>query len=152
MKKGIRVPLAFKHLSFYIGLLVIPVIFMGYIIHYYLLANLKGQVTATNEQKLVQMKDIMDTKLSELHKISMQVSTQHELTPYFVNNFFDVYKAQKLLNYKAGNDFIYEIFYYIRGDQYLFSGGSSYMLPSFINSYYQFPNWSYDEFYKDMNE
>jgi len=125
---------------------------MGYIIHYYLLANLKGQVTATNEQKLVQMKDIMDTKLSELHKISMQVSTQHELTPYFVNNFFDVYKAQKLLNYKAGNDFIYEIFYYIRGDQYLFSGGSSYMLPSFINSYYQFPNWSYDEFYKDMNE
>nr|WP_267917627.1 helix-turn-helix domain-containing protein [Lederbergia citrisecunda] len=125
---------------------------MGYIIHYYLLANLKEQVTASNEQKLVQMKDIMDTKLSELHKISMQVSSQHELTPYFVNNFFDVYKAKKLLNYKVGNDFIYEIFYYIRGDQFLFSGGSSYMLAPFINSYYQFPNWSYDDFYKDMNE
>ncbi|MDQ8737155.1 helix-turn-helix domain-containing protein [Paenibacillus sp. LHD-38] len=152
MKKSVRIPLVIQHLSFYILLLIIPVIIMGYIFHNSLLTNLKEQVTESNEQKLIQMKTMMDTKLSELHKISMQVSTQHELTPYFFNNFFDVFKAKQILDYKVGNDFIYEVFYYIRGDQYLFSSGSSYSLDSFINSYYQYQNWSHDDFYKDINE
>ncbi len=147
-----RIPLSLQYLSFYIIILIIPVFFLGYIIHFYLLANLKGQVMASNEQKLVQMKEMVDTKLSEFHKISMQVSTQHELTPYYVDNFFDVFKAKRILNYKVGNEFIYELFYHIRGNDYLFSGDSSYSIDSFIRSYYQFQNWTPEQFYQDINE
>ncbi|MBP1914960.1 hypothetical protein J2Z23_001915 [Lederbergia galactosidilyticus] len=151
-KKHIRLPLSIQYLSFYIVILIILIIFLGTIIHFYLLATLKGQVMDSNEKKLIQMKDIVDTKLLEFHRISLQVSSQHELTPNYVDNFFDVYKAKKLLNYKVGNDFIYELFYYIRGNDYLFSGDSSYSFPAFTSTYYQFQNWPYDDFYQAINE
>lgn len=125
---------------------------MGYIIHFQLMTSLKEQVTASNKQKLTQMKDIMDTKLLELHNISMQISTQPELTPYSINNFYDVFKAKKLLNYKVGNDFIYDLFYYIRDGDYIYSGDSSYSVPLFLQSHYQYMHWPYDEFYQDINE
>ncbi|MBO0993311.1 helix-turn-helix domain-containing protein [Bacillus sp. SD088] len=151
-KRRIRIPLSLQFLSFYILILIVPVLFLGSIIHFYLLANIKGQVMESNEKKLIQMKDILDTKLSEFHRISLQVSSQHELTPYYVNNFFDVFKAKKILNYKVGNDSIYELFYYIRGNDYLFSSDSSYSFPSFTDSYFQFENWSYEDFYQTLNE
>ena len=54
-KKHIRLPLSIQYLSFYIIILIIPIIFLGTIIHFYLLATLKGQVMDSKEKKLIQM-------------------------------------------------------------------------------------------------
>lgn len=151
MRKQVRIPIFYQHLFIYIILLIVPLFIIGYIIHFQLLTSLKSQVTESNEQKLTQMKDIMDTKLLELHNISMQISNQPELTPYSINNFYDVFKAKKLLNYKAGNDFIYDLFYFIRDGDYLYSEDSSYSIPLFIESHYQYKHWQKDDFYQKIN-
>ncbi|GHH97993.1 helix-turn-helix domain-containing protein [Neobacillus kokaensis] len=152
MKRNYRIPLVYKYLLFYIVLLILPIFIMGYIIHFQIMTNLKQQVQESNKQKLTQVKDVIDTKLLEIHNISTKISNQPELTPYAIHNFYDVYQAQKLLDYKVGNDFIYDLFYFIRNGKYIYSANSSYSLSIFLKSHFQYKNWSAEDFYQTINK
>jgi hypothetical protein len=83
---------------------------------------------------LIQMKDIVDVNMSEMNKIAAQISTDPELTPYFISkNFYNALLARRTMNYTIANEFIEHLTYYIRDEQYLYSAQSTYTISRFID-------------------
>ena len=148
--KRLNITLGIQYFLFYVVLLIVPVIILGFIIHFYLMASLKSEVMSSNEQKLNQVKDVIDSHLVEMQNITSLVSSKGEFTPNYLTNYYQVMNAKEFLTYKIGNEFIHDVFYFTRDKEYLFTNKTSYNLDLFTENYYKFENWSNDEFYDDL--
>jgi two-component system response regulator YesN len=151
-KNKFNVSLRFQHLAFYIALLIVPSLILSYIIHFYLLDDLEKEVIVSNEQRITQIKEVIDSKLAEIDHISSGISRKREFSPNYLTDYYHVMKAQELLNYANGNNFIRDIFYFSRDKNYLFSNKTSHTFPRFSDYHYNYANWSTEALVKDISE
>lgn len=143
----------YKYLLSYIIVLIIPIVLLGVSSYKQTVNNLYDQVSMNHMDALEQMKESIDGKLVEMNKIAAQMGMNSDLTPYALHqDFYQVYKAKSLLDYKSANDYFHEILLYIRDYDFLYSARSTYSLSSFIREIYPFQGWSEAQFKADMNE
>lgn len=103
---------------------------------------------------LEQIQDSFDVKIKELHKISAEITSKPELTPYQLKqNMYNAVKAKNVFRtYTSANNFIKEVFLYMKDEPYIYSGSSTYPKSLFIDTFYRYENWTFEQFTKDMNE
>lgn len=144
--------LRFQHLLLYFILLTIPVFILSYTIHFSLLKSLQDEVRVSREKELTQVKEVIDAKLEGIDNISYTVSTMSEFSPNYLTNYLQVRNTKKFLNYKIFDPFIYDLLYYSRNDDYLFSYNTSYTVANFFHNHYKYLNWSANKFHQDITE
>lgn len=152
MKLGkIKLPLFYQYLLSYIIVLLIPLSIVGATVYAHFVDLLKHQVTTSNRQMLIQMRDVSDAQMKAITKISVKVSSLPDLSPYRLENFHNAYRAKNLLGLE-GNEFIENMLLYMRGGKYLFSASTSYTVSLFYHSMFQYQNWTYDDFHETLNQ
>lgn len=101
----------------------------------------------------IKVESTMDMQLRQLEKVAVQLYNDKIFGPAFIkSDQFNAMQAKKALyNYDITNDFIHELFFYIRDDELLYSSLSSYSISSFIGSAYHYAHWDKASFRNDIN-
>ncbi|MEK3888296.1 helix-turn-helix domain-containing protein [Bacillus sp. FSL K6-3431] len=147
-----RIPLFYKYLLSYSILLIIPLIVTSLFSYKHYVSILKEEIMLGHEQMLEQMRDTFDTKIREMNTISYEISSNPELTPYYLEqNMYHAYAAKRLLNFTVANNFFQNVFLYIKEGDYIYSAESTYSIPLFTDKIYQYRNWSPSQFRNDLN-
>ncbi|WP_106766654.1 helix-turn-helix domain-containing protein [Paenibacillus faecalis] len=149
-----EMPLFYKYLISYLSLLIIPVLLIGLLVFRYSVDILKEEIVSNHQRMLEQIQGSFDTKIKEMNKISAEIASKPELTPYQLNqNMYNAVKAKQWFRtYTSANNFIKEVFLYFKGQPYIYSGSSTYPTSKFIDTFYPYENWSFEQFMKDLGE
>ncbi|MHA6483326.1 helix-turn-helix domain-containing protein [Paenibacillus sp. strain BS8-2] len=145
MKLG-KMSLFYKYLISYALLLILPVLVTGFFAYQYFVGMLQTQVLQSNHGMLEQVRDTMDTELSEMRNIAIQLSVKREFDPDQLGEAFAVYEAkEKISLYADANTFFSEVVYKAHGVPLLISSQSTYLLPVFHQMYLK--GWmNYEQF------
>ncbi|MBO2944391.1 helix-turn-helix domain-containing protein [Paenibacillus sp. F411] len=145
-----RFPLFHRYLLSYMLLLFLPIIVIGAVAYTHFVSILQDQVLSTNRKALQEAQQAVDTKMSEITKISAHVSMTRELSPRELQRPYDLFEVRELFNYSVANTFISDILLYFQGSSFLYSYNSSYSLPIF-HTLFNYSSWSPEELQKDLD-
>lgn len=147
MKLG-KMSLFYKYLISYALLLILPVLVTGFFVYQYFVGMLQTQVLQSNHGMLEQVRDTMDTQLSEMRNIAIQLSAKREFDPEQLGEAYAVYEAkEKISLYAEANTFFSEVVYKAHGVPLLISSKSTY-LPSVFHQMYLKEQMDYEQFEK----
>ncbi|MGG1638988.1 helix-turn-helix domain-containing protein [Paenibacillus sp. NRS-1760] len=147
MKLG-KMSLFYKYLISYALLLILPVLVTGFFVYQYFVGMLQTQVLQSNHGMLEQVRDTMDTQLSEMRNIAIQLSAKREFDPEQLGETYAVYEAkEKISLYAEANTFFSEVVYKAHGVPLLISSKSTY-LPSVFHQMYLKEQMDYEQFEK----
>ncbi|MBD2844396.1 AraC family transcriptional regulator [Paenibacillus sp. IB182496] len=146
-----RTPTFAKFLVSYMVVLLLPFLVVWFFLYAHFERVQTEQVYGSALNDLNQMKNIIESNINETYNMAARIAAEEELSPHYLQEFYHVYRSQKLLNYTTDNEFFYNVTYYVRNTDYMYSARTTYTLPI----YYQlhaYKNWSYSEFASDINE
>jgi len=143
----------YKYILTYAITLIIPLITFLYHINYNVIPLFEQQAIEAVRRNLLNGKERTEEKFKEMHRISVSIEKNLMLLPPNINqNYYKKYMAvEELKKYRSGDEFYYDIAYYIRGDDIIYTSSYPFSIEAFINSVYKFSNWNYDDFYYDIN-
>lgn len=143
----IKSKLFIKYITSYIILLLIPILILGFIISDSYVSFLNREITTSNLNLLEQSRDSLDSKINELHKLSIQISNNPYLTnSYLADNMPNVISSTKLLKSFAMPNNFYEQFYinYFDNDL-IYSPTGTYTTNYFFNTVYRNEAFSFQK-------
>ncbi len=142
-----------KYLFSYVVILLIPLLAMSVFSYNYFIRVFKDEVVNGNLGMITQVKNSIDQQLIGLKKIPGQIYNNYNLLPSTLgrSNYHSIQAVEDLKKYNTGNYLVNELFFYVRGEDILYSSVSTYSLPIFINAIYAYKDWNYNEFYEDIN-
>ena len=151
--EGRKSRLFFKYLISYILILCIPLVFTSIFIFGFFNRILEDEITNSNLTMLMHINNVVDNQILEFKKISNQIVNNYKLKPHTMdkNTTAKMEAIQELKNYSIGNDFIYNLVLYVRNTDFIISASGTYDAGNFINYAYNYENWEYDDFLKDVN-
>lgn len=138
--------LFFRHLMSYIVVFVIPLLILGFYAYSHFTAVVTDNFNQSKEEAMNLIRDQLNLKMADVLNISQQLSKNSDLKPHTMNTFNGFYFSVERLNYPSANSFFYDIYYYVRGGDYLFSSSGTYRVPLFINQMYRYEKLDVDEF------
>lgn len=143
----------YKYLISFSIVLLIPLVFFIYMINNRILPTLRNQVINANRENLQKAREQIERKFGEMEKIALNISVNPRLLPYMIRqNYYKAYEGiVELMSYKNANDFIYDVLYYIRGDERIYGAYQSWELKLMMEKIYPFEKWTYDQLYEDIN-
>jgi two-component system response regulator YesN len=154
MRKSKKPSVVFlKFLFSYFTILLIPLVVMVIFVNTKFVSIIKNELIANNLDTLNALKTAVDSQLHQMQHLAFQMELNPRLRPFvFLEDPFEALSVKnELINLKATNNFIREIFIYFCGDNFLYSSSSTYSLNTFISDIYKFEDWHYNDFYKDIN-
>lgn len=145
--------LLYKYVLSYAVILLLPVMMVGFFVYQYFIQLLEEEVTRSNLNLLSQVKENVDTKMTELHNIAFHISGNPRLTPYQVtkNPFTELDTISQLRNYVSANTFISNFLLYFHGHNKVYSPYSTYDAAGFTDKIYRFEEWDPEQFQRDIN-
>ncbi len=143
----------YKYILTYTVTLIIPLMAFLYHINVNVITLIEQQTMDTVKGNLLRGKERTEEKFTDMQKITISIMENLQLLPHAINENY--YKRQtgvkELGKYRSGNGFYYDIAYYIRGDDTVYTSYQYSSIDVFINSVYNFENWNYEDFYIDIN-
>lgn len=139
----------YKFLASYIIVLIIPLLIISLLIYGSIVNTMVMYIKNENVNKLKQIRDYFDERIGEIKTIcaylpSYTAFQRHSLLNNTVSNKMGIIEV--LNNYNVNNNFIYEIFFYERGQDYLYSSSGVYKLNDFTNRFYSYRNLTHENF------
>ena len=125
----------FQSLISYLLILILPLLIVGIVVYSYFENLLQEQAMSNHRNMIEQVKIIMDDKLLEMTDIALKTSSNTELLPNALKNFYDVYRSKNSLAFQEGNLFIDDYMLYIRDGNYIYTSKSTYTLSIFFRIY-----------------
>ena len=153
MKENRRSGVFYKFLLSYIILLLIPILILGALIYNSFLKILTDEVLNKNTDMLIQVKNTIDTQMSELWKISVNLVNNPDLPRE--NAEKNPVESMKIVRYAANycfsNSFAEEMLLYMHGGSIIYSSSGTYTVDNFINTVYHFSRWKFKDFINEIN-
>lgn len=145
--------LFFKYLVSYMLILCIPLVFTSIFIFGYFSKILEKEITDGNLAMLTHINNVVDNQIWEFNKISNRIFSDLKLKPYTLNKntTAKIEAINELNNYRTGNDFIYNLALYVKNTDFIISASGTYDASNYINVVYNYDQWEYDDFIKDVN-
>lgn len=142
-----------KHLMYYAFILLIPLALFLSIIQFYILPVMINEVLETNKQHMLKISNQTDQLFEELDRIGLSITENRRLFPSTLSeNAYKKYEGTiELNNYIYANSLLFDIYYYIRGDQTVYTSHQAIHLKTLFTEIVSFNNWIYEEIYKDLN-
>jgi len=153
INKPFRLKILYTYLVTYAVILIMPLISFIYIINNNILTELQDQVVNANKNNLHRVREQTEQLFTEMEKIALSIIDNKRLLPFTIKeNYYKTYEGiVELKNYKYANEFIFEIFYYIRGYDKIYGSSQSSDLYFLFNNIYTFEKWNSKDIYKDLN-
>lgn len=151
MRRKLNLSLRSRYLTLYLILLALPIFILSYIIHFRLIPFLQQEIKTNSMNEVMQVQELMDAEWRNLFNISYDISYNSNFSPNILTDYNKVRIAQQDLNFKFFDPYIYDLLYYSREEGFLFSATSSYSVNYFTEKYYQFEDWSNEEFVGNLN-
>jgi two-component system response regulator YesN len=156
MKKSVntrKIRTLYKYLLSYTIILLIPLIFFTFLINTSILNSLKDQTLDAVKNNLIRIREQTEQKFNEMERIALSISDNLHLCPYVLKkNYYKAYEGiSELKSYLYGNDFIYDIMLYIRGDDRIYAASQSSDMQLMFENIYKFENWGFEELFHDIN-
>ncbi|TBL81044.1 helix-turn-helix domain-containing protein [Paenibacillus thalictri] len=145
MGSGKRSVRFYKLFLSYLLLVLFVVTAVGGMVYINIISALQNEVEQAQLSSVAQFRDTMETRLRELQRISVQISTNPLLTPYVLSQYgYDSYQAVAELNkYRTSNSFIHNIV--LKNMSYdssrLFAASGVYEQSEFFSRIYSYENW-----------
>jgi two-component system response regulator YesN len=151
--KSHRLKTLYKYILTYAVTLIIPLIAFLYHINKNVIPLFEQQAIDTVRENLLKGEERTEQKFKQMNKIVVSIGDNLALSPYTIReNHYKMHSAmEELRKYRSADDFYYDIAYYIKGNDYIYSSFHFTDVRTFINSFYNFENWDYDEFYNNIN-
>jgi AraC-like DNA-binding protein len=145
--------LFYQYMVSYIFVLMLPVLVIGFTAYSYFIGLMKEEVTRSNLTVLSQVKDTIETKMSELGNIAAHIAINPHLSPYMAtkNAYNEMNAIAELRNYAIANSFIYDMLLYFRGGEQLYSPYSVFDAKTYSDKIFHYENWRPADFYRDIN-
>lgn len=134
-----------RYLSSYVAVFVIPVLIIGYFSYSHFLSIITNHFNTSTHNAVTLIKDQLDAKISDAINISSQLSKQ-ELKPQSLNTFNGFYYAAQRMNYASANKFFFNIFYYVREGEYIYSGNGTYRFQFFYDDHLRYAEMERGDF------
>jgi two-component system response regulator YesN len=133
-------------------LLFIPILTISYFSFNYFSKVIDIEIRNFSLNSIAKVRNVIDMQLQQLEKICVQMYSDEIFSSFYIkDNPINAMQAKKALyNYDVTNDFVHELFFYIRSDKLLYSSLSSYSISSFLKSY-SYLHWDQTSFYNDIN-
>ena len=153
MNLGSAYKMFYKHLISYVVILLVPLIIFGILIYFYFIGIIKEDVLANNLNKLDRAREAIDNQVEQLFTISTQLNIKNTDSFFFQDRpLRAVNTISELSNYASTNNFIFDILFYYRGDDFIYSSTSSYEIPFMLDHIYQYENLDEASFKQLINE
>lgn len=131
--------LFYKYLLSYIIIFLIPFITISIIFYHISVQNLREEIINSNTDKIEQVKEFSDSRMSELENIATRISLDHRLTPYMFSQPYQSKEAIKeLTSYKVNSAIVDELYIYFHGENQIYSPRGTSTVETFINHVYPF--------------
>lgn len=144
-------PLFYRYLLSYVVLLLIPILLIGLLNVQRFIGILQEEITQGHRHVLEQARSTFESKINEMNKIAIEVSSKPELSPYKLNKSMSyALDAKDALRYTAANQFIHNVVLYLKDNPYMYSANTTYPVSAFAETIYQYQNWTSDQFLFDM--
>lgn len=123
-------------------------LFIGILVFNYFTYILRTDVEKSTQNMLEQERAMMDMRLLEMQRMTVQISTSSSLSPYILseNAYRTLQGIKELRNYVATNSFISDIFVYMRGGDFIYSPFGTYTPSSFIRKVFVYKDWEEKDF------
>ena len=143
----------FRKLLFsYLGILCVSVFVMIFITNTYFIGTVRDELIKRNSDVLTSMMGNVDMNISEMEDIRDRITLGGDFEAYYrmkdTGRIIDL--QGELTKYVGTNSFIDEIIVYLYNDNYIYSSSSSYTVPFFINTAFNYENWEEETFINDI--
>lgn len=144
--------LLYKYLFSYLLVFMLPFITISTILYHISVGKLEKEIIRSNMDKIDQIKDMTDTRLSELNSLATKISYDHRLTPYMLTEpYYDQQAIEELIRYKMSNSFIDEIFLnFNESKDLVYSSKGTSTFHTFVQSTYPVKNKDIEALNKGM--
>jgi two-component system response regulator YesN len=140
----------YYYLFSYIFLVITLLSFVSYVVYQSFITTLSNEIETSTVLSMSKIKDDMDTRIDEMNRIALQISSDSSLTPYKVSE--DAYApfrtVTELKKYQSSNLFINDIvlFYNCISCTTMYATSGTYDANDFFSQLYNFQNWSNEQF------
>lgn len=142
-----------KYVMTHFIVFIIPVILLVLFFTNTMLGSYTQDLRNKNLNLLQNMVEDFDARLVQIEKILLDMESDYDLAGYRAeDNVINRMKTQmRLKSYWVANGTFDELIYYVRGYDYLISSRTSYPVDLFIGSNFTYPQWTREDFQKDIN-
>ncbi|TBL78999.1 helix-turn-helix domain-containing protein [Paenibacillus thalictri] len=145
----------YKYFLSYVILPMTMLSIVGTVVYSNFISTLQHEVEASTVSSLSQIRDITDTRINEMEKISVQIAANPDLTRFKVSeDGYSSYKAiGELGKYRSSNSLIYDmaLVYPSQDITRLYAASGVFDYDSFFESVYQYETWSQAQFFEMLN-
>lgn len=145
-----------KYFSSYVLLVVLLLLVIGSVVYSQLMDKLQQEIEQSNQAMLRQIRDNMDLRMQEMHRISIQISTQPQLTPFMITQggYESMQMVRELKSYMSTNSFLHDLvlYYDYQGEEKFYAASGAYRPDLFFDHIYRYDHWGSGEFLKTIDE
>lgn len=137
-----RYGISIRFINYFFSYLLLLIVFTAVISFVYrsFYTTFRQEVENSSVSGLAQLRDIMDGRLEEMQRITLQVASNSKLTPYMANSggYSNYEVCTELKKLSSSNFFIYEtaLYYNYRDTRKIFATSGIYDCDMFFNYIY----------------
>ena len=145
----------YKYLLSYVLFLILVLSILGAAVQRNFKLTMQREVRRSNRTSVVQIRDLMDTRLQEMERIALNISYNDNLRYYKISgdNYESKQAVKELKKYKSSSGFIYDIaMYYNYGNSgsapgsRIYTSMTSAAPETFFNTLYHYEDRGVDDF------
>ena len=116
-----------RYMMSYLLVLMLPVIILLSVIYSQTMSTLRSEIMKNSANNLNRAREELDSQFNEFKAISFQISMMQEMRPFrFLEDPLRGVQAKTVLGkYKVVSQSIYDMLFYVRSDDYMFSTNTS---------------------------
>jgi len=152
-KKSKHSKLFYQYLLSYVLILATPLIILSVFIGGCVLDILKQEIHENNMYTLQNAKNIVETQLQHVTSTDHKVYLNNMLDGFILQNdtIMAIDTKKELETYCQMNPFLVDAAYYQANDEYIVAASSSCPKKEFWNIMYDYENWDYEDFLKELD-
>ncbi|WP_225442674.1 helix-turn-helix domain-containing protein [Paenibacillus lycopersici] len=137
----------------YILIFLVPLSGVTFVIYHNATANLRAEIEQSNVNQLDQVKQSIDTQMTNLLETASNISYDEHLTKFMVSHpYYGRDAIASLARYKSNNSILEELFLYYRGDDRIYSNLGMTDLNLVFDDMFHFEHWQPKEIKQALND
>ncbi|MBM7565989.1 helix-turn-helix domain-containing protein [Paenibacillus sacheonensis] len=136
----------------YILIFLVPLSGVTFVIYHNATANLRAEIEQSNVNQLNQVRQSIDTQMTNLLETASNISFDENLTKFMVSHpYYSRGAIASLARYKTNNSILDELFLYYRGDDRIYSNLGMTDLDLVFDKLFRFDRWQPQEVKQALN-
>ncbi|MCU6709954.1 AraC family transcriptional regulator [Paenibacillus sp. J5C_2022] len=139
-----------KYFFSYVLLVVLLLLTVGSLVYAQVIETLREEVERSNQAMLKQISDMMDVRVQEMHRISVQIASHPQLKSFkMAQGGYDTLRAvRELKTFISTNSFLYDLALYseYQGEGRFYAASGTYGADMFFEHIYKYDTWELNDF------